>query len=311
MSLHMEIRWKLSPIRPTNPSPSPTSKANPLPEAALEPSSAECRGDGRAPRGRILNAHGRDVRTYIFGTEEDVVMVSPEQLADVFVEIADTLIDDFDLFDFLHNLTDHAVAISGAASVGLMLADHQEALHYMAASSEAAEHLELYQLQHAEGPCLDCYATRQPVIVSDLIQAEDRWPDFVPRAIAAGMRSVHAVPMLVRDKVLGAFNVFGQEPLPLEPATIRIMQALARVATIAILQEQSLATSEALTEQLQGALNSRIVIEQANGVLSRDLGIGVEEAFVTLRQHARNNQLRLADLAHDVVNRKVAIHSLK
>jgi GAF domain-containing protein len=262
-------------------------------------------------RAAIRTAAATAVRAYYVGTEESVVMVSPERLADAFVDVADTLVDDFDLLDFLHNLTEHAAAISGASSVGLMLADPEGTLHFMAASSEAAEHLELYQIQHAEGPCLDCYATRQPVIVTDLTKGEDRWPDFSPRAIAAGIRAVHAIPMRIRDQVIGAFNIFGQEPHPLEPADIRIMQALAGVATIAILQEQSVASSEALTEQLQGALNTRIVIEQAKGVLSRDLGVGVEEAFVTLRHHARTNHLRLADLAHDVVNRKVAILSMR
>ena len=235
-------------------------------------------------------------------------MVSPERLADFFVEVADTLVDEFDLIDFLHSLADHAVAVSGASSAGLLLADHHGVLHYMAASSEGARHLELFQLQHSEGPCLDCYRTREPVIITDLSEAEDRWPEFAPRAIAAGVRSVHAFPMRLRDRVIGALNVFGEEPLPLEPTDIRIVQAMADVATIAILQERAIASAELLTEQLQGALNSRIVIEQAKGLLSRDHQLSVDEAFLVLRKHARNNHLRLADLAHDVVQGTAVIN---
>src|SRR5688572_17541207 len=110
-------------------------------------------------------------------------MVSTERLADVFVEVADTLVDEFDLIDFLHNLADHAVSVSGAASAGLMLADQHDTLHYMAASSEGARHLELFQLQHSEGPCLDCYRSHEPVITTDLAHEARRWPDFAPGAV--------------------------------------------------------------------------------------------------------------------------------
>lgn len=234
-------------------------------------------------------------------------MVSTERLADVFVDVADTLVDEFDLVDFLHNLADHAADVSGASSVGLMLGDHRGALHYMAASSAGAKHLELFQLQHDEGPCLDCFRTGEAVIISDMRDAERRWPDFGPRAVSMGVRGVHAFPMRLRDRTIGALNVFAEEPLPIEGPDARIIQAMTGVATIAILQERAIASAELLTEQLQGALNSRIVIEQAKGVLSRDHGVDVEEAFVTLRSHARSNHLRLVDLAHDIVNHTVQL----
>ena len=234
-------------------------------------------------------------------------MVSTERLADVFVEMADTLIDEFDLVDFLHNLADHAVGVSGAASAGLMLADQNDALHFMAASSEDARHLELFQLQHSEGPCLECFRNHEPVSITDLAQETRRWPDFAPGAVKAGVRSVHAFPMRLRDRVIGALNVFGEEPLPLGPEDVRVVQAMADVATIAILQERAIASAELLTEQLQGALNSRIVIEQAKGVISRDHGVTVDAAFAALRGYARTNHIRLVDLAHDVVNGAIAL----
>jgi GAF domain-containing protein len=230
-------------------------------------------------------------------------MISTDQLAGVFVEVADTLVADFDLIDFLHNLADHAADLSGASSVGLLLADQNEQLHYMAASSEGAKHLELFQLQYSEGPCLDCFRTGEDVVVTDLREATERWPDFAPRAVAVGVHSVHAFPMRLRDKVIGAMNVFGQESLPLDDDDVKLVQALADIATISIIQERAIAHAEMLTEQLQGALNTRIVIEQAKGVISRTHGIGVDAAFDLLRSHARRHHLRLGELAHDVVTR--------
>src|SRR5687767_3358799 len=144
-------------------------------------------------------------------SEREVAMVSTERLADVFVDVADTLVDEFDLIDFLHNLADHAVAVSGASSAGLLLADHDDSLHYMAASSESARYLELLQLRNAEGPCLDCYRTREPLIITDLSRETGRWPEFAARAMEAGVHSVHAFPMRLRDRVIGAMNVFGDE----------------------------------------------------------------------------------------------------
>ena len=231
-------------------------------------------------------------------------MVSTERLAEAFVEVADTLVDEFDLIDFLHNLADHAADISGATSVGMMLADLDGSLHFMAASSAGAKHLELFQLQHDEGPCLDSYRLGVPVVLPDLRQAEDRWPEFAPRALEAGILSVHAFPMRLRKQVIGTLNIFGEQPLPLEPSDVRIVQAMADIATIAILQERAISSAEILTEQLQGALNSRVVIEQAKGVMARASGMSVDEAFTTLRTHARTHNLRLVDLAHDVVNGK-------
>ncbi len=222
-------------------------------------------------------------------------MISTEHLSDLFVDVADTLVDDFDVVDFLTTLCEHATLVSGADAVGIMLTDHQGDLRFMAASNDEGRELELSQLRLGEGPCLECVRTRQPVINTDLARAE--WPEFASIAIAMGFQSVHAFPMRLRDEAIGALNLFSIDETRFEPGEARIVQSLADVATIAILQERSITRAEALTEQLQGALNSRIVIEQAKGALARMEGITVDEAFVRLRARARSSRQRLADVA--------------
>jgi transcriptional regulator with GAF, ATPase, and Fis domain len=224
-------------------------------------------------------------------------MISTERLSDLFVDVADTLVDDFDVVDFLTSLCEHATLVSGADAVGIMLTDHRGELRFMAASNDAGRNLEMLQLQLGEGPCLDCVRTREPVVNTDLALAADSWPKFAPSAIAAGFRSVHAFPMRLRDQAIGALNLFGIRQIEFEPGEARIVQSLADVATIGILQERSIARAEALTEQLQGALNSRIVIEQAKGALARQEGITVDEAFERLRKRARSSRQRLVDIA--------------
>lgn len=237
-------------------------------------------------------------------------MISAERLSDVFVEVADTLVADFDLVEFLHNLADKAAAVTGADAVGLMLSDHHGDLRYMAASNERGQLLELFQLQNSEGPCLDCFRAGEPVVNSSLAEAGTRWPLFAPHAIAAGFQSVHALPMRLRNQTIGALNIFGNEDVRFAPEDVRIVQALADVATIALLQERSIAHSEAITEQLQGALNSRIAIEQAKGALSRIHDVGVDEAFALMRTYARDHQRRLVDVAHALLNEPTTITAL-
>jgi GAF domain-containing protein len=224
-------------------------------------------------------------------------MISTEHLSDLFVDVADTLVADFDVVDFLTSLCEHATLVSGADAVGIMLTDHRGELRFMAASNDAGRSLEMLQLQLGEGPCLDCVRTKQPVVNTDLALAADSWPTFAPHAIEAGFQSVHAFPMRLRDQAIGALNLFSTRQMQFEPDEARIVQSLADVATIGILQERSIARAEALTEQLQGALNSRIVIEQAKGALARIEGITVDEAFERLRERARSSRQRLVDVA--------------
>lgn len=228
-------------------------------------------------------------------------MISVTDLSDFFVEVADTLVDEFDVVDFLDHLTAKAAVVSGAAAVGLVLSDHRDRVRFMAASNQSGKMLELLQIQNDEGPCLDCLTTGEPVVNADLAHAGDRWPVFAPRAIEAGFQSVHAFPMRLRDKVIGALNLFGTEDARFEPDEIRVVQALADVATIAILHERNLVQADVLTEQLQAALNSRIVIEQAKGALAQAEGISTDEAFESLRSRARASRRRLSDVAQELL----------
>jgi GAF domain-containing protein len=224
-----------------------------------------------------------------------------EHLADVFVEVADTLVADFDLIEFLHTVARHAADIGGAAAAGLMLSGQDGTLHHIGASSEDARLLELFQIQNDEGPCLVAYRTGRQVVVPDLTEGRGRWPRFADRALAAGVASVYAFPMRLRDQMIGGLNVFLIERRDLDEGDARLLQALADLATISLIQEQAVARADVLTEQLQAALNSRIVIEQAKGAVARTFGISVDEAFTMLRGHARTSRRRLTEVAHEVV----------
>jgi GAF domain-containing protein len=225
-----------------------------------------------------------------------------ELLSDTFVDLPDTLVTGFDVIDFLHLLTDRSTRLLDASAAGVVLADPRGQMRVAAASSEAAGLVELFQIQNDQGPCLDCFRTAAPVTAADLTSPGQPWPRFAAAATAAGFRAVEALPMRLRDEVIGALNLFGTVPGAFTPATLRVAQALADVATIGLLQERSLRRSETLAEQLQSALNSRVIIEQAKGKLAERNGVDMDQAFRLLRDHARQTNLRLTDVARDFVD---------
>jgi GAF domain-containing protein len=224
-----------------------------------------------------------------------------ELLSETFVELTDTMVADFDIIDFLHVLTGRSTELLGVSAAGLLLADPRGELRVVAASSEAARLLELFQLQSDQGPCLDCYHSGQPVTSADLT-ADHRWPEFAAAAAGAGFTAVQALPMRLRDQVIGALNLFRAAPGAFDPAGVRVGQALADVATIGLLHERSMRRSDTLNEQLQAALNSRVVIEQAKGKLAERLGIDMNQAFTILRDQARNSNQRLSDVARALID---------
>ena len=226
-----------------------------------------------------------------------------ERLSETFVELADTLVAGYDVIEFLQTLTERCVELLEVDAAGLLLADAGEALQLVAASTERARIVELFQIQSDEGPCLDCYRAGQAVIVSDIRaeQAGARWPRFAAAAQAAGFAGVHAIPMRLRDEIIGTLNLFSAAPGGLDPAVARAAQALVDVATIGILQERAIHQQELVASQLQVALNSRVVIEQAKGILAERLQVSPDEAFLLLRRYARNHNHRLTELAGDVI----------
>jgi transcriptional regulator with GAF, ATPase, and Fis domain len=233
-----------------------------------------------------------------------------ELLSATFVELTDTMVADFDVIDFLHVLTDRSVQLLDVSAAGLLLADPRGELRVVAASSEAARLLELFQIQNHEGPCLDCFRTGQPVTAADLADAARRWPRFAAGARQAGFAAVQALPMRLREQVIGALNLFRASPGPFAPADVRVGQALADVATISLLHERNMHRSDTLNEQLQTALNSRVIIEQAKGKLAERLGLDMDQAFNLLRDFARARNLRLSDLAQAFIDDSETITGL-
>ena len=221
------------------------------------------------------------------------------------MSLADTLVDDYDVVELLSRLVMTSVELLDVTAAGLLLMDGSGTLHPMASSNEDARLLELFQLQNEEGPCLESVRTGDVVNVPDLNEALARWPRFSRAALDRGFHSVHAVPLRLRDERIGGLNLFSADQPPLGKTDHRVVQALADVATIAILQQRSLSVADLLTEQLQNALNSRIVIEQAKGVLAESHGLEMGEAFETLRAHARSTNQRLSDVAEQIVTRQL------
>jgi GAF domain-containing protein len=180
----------------------------------------------------------------------------------------------------------------------------------MASSSEAMRVLELFELQAREGPCLDSYQSGLPVLNQDLASGSGRWPQFSAEALRAGFHSVHALPMRLRGTVIGALNLFHVEPGAMRPADVEVAQAFAGVATIAILQHRAARETQIVNEQLQTALTSRVIIEQAKGMVAEGANVKMEDAFTALRNHARSHNLRLGDLARDVTSGRLPPSSL-
>lgn len=231
-------------------------------------------------------------------------------LVDAFVALADSLVDDYDVIDLLHRLVETSTQLLAADAAGILLSDGRGRLQVMAYSTEGVRLLELLQLQAHEGPCLDCFYTGQPVSAPDLSQTANRWPQFAPRAVQEGFRAVHALPMRLHTQTIGGLNLFSAHPRPLPPEDLRVAQALADVATVGIVHERALRHGEILAEQLQAALNSRILIEQAKGVLAERSGLDFPDVFALLRTHAGRTGLRLSDVAQAVVDGSITLDAL-
>jgi len=231
-------------------------------------------------------------------------------LAQTFVDLVDTLVDDFDVVELLTLVADRCVDVLDIAAAGLMLVAPEGDLRVVAFSSEAVRVVELFELQAEEGPCLDAFRSGSAIVNQDLEKVNDRWPNFTPVAVKAGFRSVHAIPMRLRGATIGALNLFRADVGDLGEFDLIAAQAMADVATIAILHHRAAAEAQLVNEQLSLALNSRIVIEQAKGILAERTGLDMELSFSRLRKYARDHNLRLVDVARGVVDGSVTAESL-
>ena len=243
-------------------------------------------------------------------TTTDTAVVRERRLVETFVELADTLVEDFDVVDFFASLAERVVELGIASEAGILLVDEAGDLQFVAASHERAHLLELFQVQNQEGPCQDCFTTGAPVSVSDLENEADRWPLFAPRAVSAGFRSVQAVPLRLRGTVLGAFNLFLIDAGGIDQDAEAVVQAMADVATIGLLQQRELDRAHTVEGQLQRALQTRIGIEQAKGIIAEQLGIEMDAAFALVRGYSRNHNLKLHDVTRDVVRGVLAASDL-
>jgi transcriptional regulator with GAF, ATPase, and Fis domain len=227
-----------------------------------------------------------------------------DRLAQALIELADTMISGYDLMEFLSTLTERCVELLEVDAAGLLLADSGGILRLVAASTERVRVIELFQIQHDEGPCLDSFRSGESVIIADIRTdaAAARWPRFAVAAREVGFAGVHAIPMRLRDQVIGTLNLFQATPHGLDPAVARAARALIDIATIGILQERAIRRQEVVAEQLQVALDSRVMIEQAKGILAERMEMSPAEAFVLLRRYARSHNHSLTQLAATVIS---------
>jgi transcriptional regulator with GAF, ATPase, and Fis domain len=238
-------------------------------------------------------------------------MTTEQRLTQVFVELADTLVDEFDALDFLSTLTERSVELLHADAAGVILNDLQGNLRVVASTSDQAQVLELYELQNDEGPCLDCFNSGRAVVNVSVDEARSRWPRFTAAAAEIGYRSAHAIPLRLRDSVLGAMNLFSAKAVLLTEDDVAIGQALADIATIGLLQERAVRQSGLIAEQLQTALNSRILIEQAKGVLLASAGLEIDLAFRMMRDYSRRNRQPVKEVARLVIDRELTVEDLR
>jgi GAF domain-containing protein len=221
------------------------------------------------------------------------------------VELADNLVDDYDVIDVLTVLTNRCVDAVDVDAAGVMLASPAGELQFIASSSEEMRVLELFQIQADEGPCVDCYRDGLAITNHALSESDGRWPLFTPKALAYGFRSVHSLPMRLRGRTIGALNLFRTHQGTLTEEDAGMAQGLADVATIAILQHRSTLDATVLNAQLNNALNSRIIIEQAKGMVRQSTNCAMDEAFSRLRNHARNHNEGLTDVATRVISNSI------
>ena len=224
-----------------------------------------------------------------------------KELVDTFVELADTLVADYDIVDLLYRLVMRCAHTLNARDAGILLPDADGTLEVVASTSERSHLISILQLNAHEGPCVDAYRTGRVTSVEDISEMRARWPKFAAAAGDVGYQSMHAFPLRLRNEVIGSLNLFSDRPGPLAEEDATATRGLADVATIGILHERAFREADIAREQLQHALDSRVVIEQAKGVISQSEDVDMEEAFHRLRERARSTQQKISDTAREII----------
>jgi len=229
------------------------------------------------------------------------------QLVETFVTLADTLVVGYDVVELLHTLVDKCVSLFEASAAGIILAAEAGELEVVASTNERSRLVEILQLRSGSGPCVECITTGRAVAVADIDAVGPKWPRFRAGSLEQGFASMRAVPLRLRATTIGSLNLFWDRRGGLGEEHALTVQALADVATIGILQERAIRESDVARQQLQHALSSRVLIEQAKGVLAFTHNVDMDEAFALLREHARSNGEALVAVAERVVNRTISI----
>lgn len=224
-------------------------------------------------------------------------------IIDTFVALSDTLVEDYDVVDLMQTLVEHSATLFDAVSAGLVLVNPSGTLDVIASTDEDTRLIELMQLQSGQGPCIRCIQTGQPVIVPDAWALTNQWADFRRTSIELNLRAAHCVPMRLRGTTIGSLNLFRAQPGHLDTDDITVIQAFADVATIAVLQQRALEESSIIQQQLQHALDSRIIIEQAKGIIAYTHNTDIDHAFQILRDHARATSTPITDVARRILRK--------
>jgi GAF domain-containing protein len=229
------------------------------------------------------------------------------ELLKAFAGLADTLVAGYDVVDLMQRLVDTCRDLLDVTASGVLLADETGELDLLASTSEASRLVEVFQLSAYSGPCIESYTTGEVVSLPDIAEAPARWQQFRDKAVKEGFASIVAIPLRLRETTIGSLNLLRDAPGDLPENDLVAAQAFADVATIGILHQRTLQESETIREQLRTALTSRIVIEQAKGVIAQLHKVSIDEAFAVIRAYARRNQLGLTTVATAVVDRTLVI----
>jgi GAF domain-containing protein len=227
-------------------------------------------------------------------------MVDQSRLLEVLSGFAHTMTGDYELSDVLYRLTDDVTQVLDVAGAGIAFADDEGRLRYATASNDTVTALEQVQERHQQGPCAEAFRTQEPVMIADISKRAE-WVDYRSVAQELGILSAAGIPLSLASERFGALNLYDSRVREWSLEEIALARVLADMAAGYLVQSR-LQDTRRLAEQLQMALDNRVVIEQAKGMLSAALGISVDEAFDRLRRHSRNTNTSLRSLAASVVD---------